>query len=130
MKTENIRELPKEDFYCCVRLWRAFPVNIQTTLIYSTFIAFLCQIFFIFFLYLFILLVYFLYSFPVLSHLTLKFNRRTIISGYNTGGNLPTLTYSNSKSCGNRFSIAVLRELASQLLPKGNSWQTSSLSSN
>ena len=36
-------------------------------------------------------------------------------SAYNTIGNLPTLIYSNSIRCGNRFSIAVLRELASQL---------------
>ena len=49
---------------------------------------------------------------------------------YNTSGKLPTLTYSNSKRFGNRFNIAALREFASQLLSKGNSWQTSSLSSN
>ena len=27
-------------------VWRAFPVNIQTTLIYNAFIAFLCHIFY------------------------------------------------------------------------------------
>ena len=67
-----------------------------------------------------------------------KLNSNDIIKALNVeqclnlyhNAKLPTLTYSNSKSFGNRFNIAALRECASQLLSKGNSWQTSSLYSN
>ena len=43
-------------------VWCPFPVNIQTTLIYNTSIAFLCHIFYFAFLF-FIFLLYFLYLF-------------------------------------------------------------------
>ena len=67
-----------------------------------------------------------------------KLNSNDIINALNVeqclnlyhNAKLPTLTYLNSKGFGNRFNIAALRECASQLLSKGNSWQTSSLSSN
>ena len=44
-------------------VWRAFPVNIQTNLIYNTSITFLCHICFIFFLYLFFCLYIFFFIF-------------------------------------------------------------------
>ena len=60
----RLSEILRQKFYL---VCRAFPVNIQTTLIFNTSITFLCLIFVILFLYLFIFCLYFLYSFPLIN---------------------------------------------------------------
>ena len=49
----------------CINVWRAFPVNIQTTLIYNSSITFLCHIFYFFSVYFCILRLYFSFCFYI-----------------------------------------------------------------
>ena len=53
-------------------LWRAFPVNIQTTLIYDTFITFLCHIFY--FLSVKFLFCFFIFHFTSIFFISIPIN--------------------------------------------------------
>ena len=55
-----------------VNLWRAFPVNIQTTLIYNTSITFLCHIFY--FLSVYLLFCFFIFHFASIFFISLPIN--------------------------------------------------------
>ena len=56
----------------CANLWRAFPVNIQTTLIYNTSITFLCHIFH--FLSVYFLFCAFIFHFACIFFISLSIN--------------------------------------------------------
>ena len=53
-------------------VWRAFPVNIQTTLICDTFITFLCHI--LYFLSVYFLFCFFIFHFASISFISLPIN--------------------------------------------------------
>ena len=56
----------------CEFIWRAFPVNIQTTLLYDTSIKFLCHIFY--FLSVYFLFCFFIFHFASIFFISLPIN--------------------------------------------------------